>query len=244
MYLNITDDEQIRKEYELFAGGDDIKISINAKKHGKSFLPDPDGKIVLWAKFRKMTVENYWFIEKLMKFEVERDKHVEVEYDMEEGKRQILRFQLTGWNLPLELRFDENDYLTEDCLKEVLHLPAPLVGVFVDKFIDTYTVSYDEQTEIDKQCASLFARNSRGVENACEAVTLFCVLGNMWEKFGINRFQLKNLPYKEYVMMRMVLSREIDKQRAEVASRKRKGATKIAGAGGKVRPSKGVTVEG
>jgi len=241
MYLSTMDD--IRKEYELIVGRDQVTIRMNAKRYGKFYLPDDEGDIELWAKFQVMTVDRFWVIEKLTLREVEHDRVVESDYDSEEVRRQIVRYQLVDWNVGIPLEHDEEEKLTEACWRAVLRLPAPLVGAFVDHYIDSYMIKKQEEKVIDRQCATLFAKNSRGVENPCEAIALFCVLGNMWEKFGINRFQLKDLSYREYVMLRMVLNREIEKQKAQMAASRRQSRTRIAGRDGKTRPSRGVVVE-
>ena len=72
-------------------------------------------------------------------------------------------------------------------------------------------------------------------------VSLFCNLGNFWEKFGIDRFNIKKLPYREYVMLKIMISKENSATAARnaAASSKKTGNVSI---GGKVQKSRGVVI--
>ena len=120
-------------------------------------------------------------------------------------------------------------------------LPAPLLEAILEKYEDTVHLSDEEEATINKQASILFAKNSQGVENACEAVSLFCNLGNFWEKFGIDRFNIKKLPYREYVMLKIMISKENSATAARnaAASSKKTGNVSI---GGKVQKSRGVVI--
>jgi hypothetical protein len=245
MYLNTTPENQIKKEYEVLFKSGEIRVNLRAKKHGKSFIPDSEGDVELWAIFKPMGVEDYWVVERSVKTPTERDGVRDVDYDTEEMERKILKNHLKKWSLDIPLQFDEEkDQLTDECLRVVLSQPAPLIGSFVEEYHNSFRITNEEKQQIDKQCAVLFSKNSRGVDAACDAVTLFCVLGNMWEKFGLNRFDLKKLSYKEYAQLRMVLSHEIEKQRRENNTNKKQGSAMVAGAGGRTRPSRGIVVQG
>ena len=227
MYLNTTLKE-IEEEYKIIAEEEDITINISAKKF-HNILKDTIGQV--WFKFKTMTVEDFWFIDKYAKS------------DSEEFKKLILKYQVLDCNLDIKLEFT-NNILTDESWEKLLELPAPLIDAFVEKYQETYLIDDDEAKKIERQSAILFSPNSRGVDDACEAITLFCVLGNFWEKFGINRFDLKKLSYKEYVQLRAVLSREIDRTKAQQNRQKNKAKTRIAGPGGRTRPSQGITIEG
>lgn len=224
MFLNTTT-EEIKEEYKLIAGDEEIKIEIPASKFFR-IVKDTNG--MLWFKFKIMTVENYWFIEKYAK------------EDSEEFKKLILKYQIIDCNLDIDLEF-ENEILTDKSWKELLNLPAPLLSEFVNKYQDSYLMDREEEIKLERQTAILFSPNTGGVENACETIKLYCVLGNFWEKFGINRFDLKKLSYKEYIGLRMVLNNQIDRTKATQKQHK-KPQTMIAGMGGRTRPSRGIQI--
>jgi len=88
----------------------------------------------------------------------------------------------------------------------------------------------------------LFGRNSRGVVDACEAISAFCTLGNFWEKFGIGKgVPIHEMPYKEYVMLKMVINKE--NEASKIQNAPRKPLTRIAGPSGRPRASRGIVVE-
>ena len=71
-------------------------------------------------------------------------------------------------------------------------------------------------------------------------VTLFCTLGNFWEKFGLNRFDLKKLPYKEFLMLRVMMQKEGEAMKRNQPQHNKGSNTRIAGPGGRTRPSRGI----
>ena len=96
---------------------------------------------------------------------------------------------------------------------------------------------------ITRQSINLFSKHSHGVKDACEAVGLFCTLGNYWEKFGINRDMLPKMPQKEYLMLKMMVGNEGEAMRRNNASAHSKPSpNRVAGAGGRTRASRGVVV--
>lgn len=229
-FSNTTVDD-IKKEYRVLAMNKTIGIEILCSKHGKYLLPDKDGNKIVSVEFKNMTVDNYWFIDKISN------------KDYEYFKKYVFKFCLIRWNLDEILEID-NEILTDDCLNRIMKLPAPLMNAIFEKYQESYIINDEEEQEITRQSAILFSKNTSGVSDACEGITLFCVLGNFWEKFGINRFDIKNLSYKEYVMLRMILNNEVDKTKATRRREEKKAKTMIAGPGGKTRPSRGITVEG
>lgn len=234
-YLNIMDNKY-RDEYEMIVGNNFHVISLSCRKHGKYYLPDIFGNFKIWFKFREMTVENYWMIDKITRIDNENT-------DYEEFVKLFLKFQLVEWNLNIKLEFDNNGWLTDKCFKDVLALPFPLIETFINKYQETFIIDKEYEKIIDRQCGVLFSKNSRGVENACNAISLYCIMSNMWEKFGLNRFDLKNLSYREYHELRLILSKESDKHRAERSADDRRKRTNIVGKGGKSRASRGITIE-
>lgn len=243
---NVIDDyEKYRREYDMLISPDTLKIEIGCFISNGFLMPDRNGEIKHWAKFRKMDMEHHQLINKFSKREVYQtmngvERPIISDIDMEELDIHVLRFMLIDWSL-CELYFDDNGYLTEESLKQVLQHPAPVIGTFINKYYSTYIITSEDEKIIERQSSILFAKNSRGVDNACDAITLFCMLGNMWEKFGLNYHDLKKMPYKEYVMLRMVLGEEIKRHKIETS--KTGSNTRIAGSGGRTRPSRGHVIE-
>jgi len=152
-------------------------------------------------------------------------------------KRNLLSWTL---DIPIER---EDGWMTAECYERVKNVPAPLMEAFLDEFESSATVSRKEEEKITRQSIVLFGRNSRGVADACEAVSMFCTLGNFWEKFGIGkRVSITDMPFREYMMLKMMVGKE--NEAIKPTTSPRKPLTKIAGAGGRPRASQGIVMEG
>jgi hypothetical protein len=246
--LNSTAEHEERMaDYQLLTSPEIVRVAVdipNSSAWETLFLGSwPKGqKRVVWAEFKTMTMGDEWMIERLTRGMHEVNGKQEPTHDYEERKRLVYRFMLRNWNLNIKLEHEQSSgWLTESCWHEVMRQPGPILENLASAYQNAVYVSREEEETIIKQCGMLFAKGGRGVKHACEAVSLFCTLGNFWEKFGINRFDLARLPYKEFLMLQMVLSNEIEKQKAQAHAHK-KSPTRIAGPGGKTRPSRGVVV--
>jgi len=239
----VEEDVNRNADYKVVATPAFVRVDLRARPFGESYTPDVNGDFTVWAEFGNMLMSDEWMMEQFTKRMAKDERGEEkVMYDYEERKLLAYRFLLKKWNLNIELEHESGTgWLTEECWKKVISQPAPLLGDIMEKYQETMYMTPEEEAEITKQCAILFSPHSKGVTNGCQAITLYCTLGNFWEKFGINRFDLAKLPYKEYIQLRMVLSRDMDSQRRKHSA---KGSpTRVSGPGGKTRPSRGITVD-
>ena len=93
--------------------------------------------------------------------------------------------------------------------------------------------------KIDRQCAVLFSDSSNGVTEASRAVSLYCTLSNFWDKFGLNKFDLEKLSYKDFCYLRFVVGKESESTKRRLNKGRNKSNGRIS-MGGKVRPSRGI----
>lgn len=243
----IEDMEKYRKEYNLLTKPDKVLIKVPCSESNGILMPDVYGDILHWAEFRRMDIQHHQLINKFVNREVYQivngvERLIHSDTDMEEFDIHLLRMMLIKWSL-CDLEKDDSGYLTEDSVNKILRHPAPLIGAFINRYYHTYIVTKEEEKHIERQSVSLFAPKSRGVDNACEAISLFCMLGNMWEKFGLNYHDLKTMPYRDYVMLRIVLGKEIERHRMESQRQKNSNNTRVAGQGGRTRASRGQVIE-
>ena len=119
----------------------------------------------------------------------------------------------------------------EVCYGRVSLISAPLMEAFLSGFDRSTEITDEEERRIQRQCSILFSKNSRGVSDPCEAVSLFCSMENFWEKFGVGRgVPIHEMPFKEYIMLKMVIGKESEAMKH--SSSPKKPLTRIAGAGG------------
>ena len=230
---------------------DPNRVTVKVKtSHSRGFcLPDPEGKEEETAVFATMTFGDNYVIDKVTSYDVEigermgsGSKVYAKTTDINEFKRLLVKRSLLSWSLDIPIERDPSGWMTPACYARVSSVPAPLLEAFVRKFEESVDVSEEEEQQISRQCALLFSKNGHGVTDACEAVSLFCTLGNFSEKFGINREELPRMSYKEFLLLKIMIGKEGDAQRVSAPRPGGAGTSKVVGAGGRSHPSRGVSI--
>jgi len=211
-------------------------------------LPDEKGDEEQFAVFSTMTFGDNYAIERATTYEVEIGSqlgsgkvitaHV---LDTNEYNRLTVKRNLLEWSLDIPIVRDRTGWMTPDCYARVARIPAPLLAAFVGGFEESVAISEEDEEQISRQCAVLFSKSGSGVADACEAVSRFCTLGNFSEKFGIDREALPRMPYREFLMLKIMIGKESDALRVQRAPSSR-GTSGVVGQGGKVRQSRGVKI--
>jgi len=215
-----------------------VPVRVRVRWEGPLCLPHSEGECEEKAVFSTMTFGDHILIEQACRHETEReDGKTQFEVDFNEVRRLMLKRTLLGWTLDVPVE-RENGWLTPDCYARVGKVPAPLVEAFLDGFWARCDVSKDEEEQIARQASVLFGKHSRGVSDACEAVRLYCTMSSQWEKFGIKEDELAGMPYRKFVMLRLMVGHENEAVRRQTRQ-KNAPVTKIAGRGGRTRPSRG-----
>lgn len=228
--INLETEKEIQKEWSILSQGDFVTIKISADKFA-DILKQKTGEIKVV--FKKMTCGEYW--------EIEKQSESKDDVDMQEMRKLLLKHRLYSWNLAVPLEFNEEHHLTEDCFKRITFLPAKILSFILDKYEESFSITKKEKEQVDKQSSILFSKDSKGVDEPCEAISLYCVLSNFWERFGLNRFDIKNLSYKEYMLLRMMSGKDNEAKEREFKSheKKNKPVTNVFGPGGRTSPSRG-----
>ena len=221
---------------------DRVRVEVPVRVEQGLLLPDAKGERIERALFRAMTFGDNLVLERATTYEVpvaEGRKDVRHELDINEFRRLLLKRNLLEWTLPVPIE-REDGWMTEGCYAQVGNVFGPLVDAFMDEFEKSIEITKDEEKRISRQAAILFSKDSKGVAEACEAVSLFCTLGNYWEKFGIDRGTLPDLPYREYLLLKIMIGKEGESARRASKSGGHAGSgTRIVGPGGRIRPSRG-----
>ena len=244
--LNSTVEQAARDVVAGIEEPDRVRVKVKVSWRGLICLPDKNGEFEEEAVFVAMTVGDHLALDKASSYDVEIGDNVKTRRttiratDLNEYKRLLVKRNLLAWTLDIPVE-RVGGWMTPECYERVSRVPAPLLEAFVDGFESSVEVTEAEERKINRQCAVLFGRDSRGVSDACEAVSLFCTLGNFWEKFGLDKEKLPRMPYKEYLLLKMMMGNEGESMR-RTHSAKGPAVTKIAGAGGRTRPSRGISM--
>ena len=242
MYSNTTDSlDEIQREFSLLFTPEFVTVRVKVQWLNDILcVPSVSGEEVVEAEFTPMTCGIYWEIEKESEYIVEYQKSEIPENDRQTMRTLYLQRGLKKWSLPVPLEFNDIGHLTEECMARVTSLPAPLITAILAKYEETMYIDSEEEVEISKQAARLFRKNSQGVENACEAVSLYCTLGNFWDKFGLNRFQLREIPYRDFMRLRLMVSKEHKAHATEPRGSQGTGSNTRVSTGGRTRPSRAI----
>ena len=224
---------------------DRVRVRVKVSWMEGICVPDSEGQAEEEAVFSALTYGDNWAIERAVTKDVEIDggRAVIGVADLNEYRRLLVKRSLLSWTLDIPIERDSSGWMRSECYNRVSRIPAPLMEAFVGGLEESVEITDDEERKISRQCASLFSSHGRGVMDPCEAVSMFCTLGNYWEKFGLDKEKLPKIPYRDYLLLKMMISKEGEATR--VASRPRaQSTTKIAGAGGRTRPSRGISMPG
>jgi hypothetical protein len=241
--MNITAEDTARNEWEALMQPDQVKVKVNVSWASGICLPDDKAEDEEEAIFSTLTFGDNLVIEKAVSCEikVEGKKYPVKAIDLHEFRRLVVKKNLLSWSLDIPIE-RQNGWMTTECYEKVGSVPAPLMEAFLDKYEASIQVTEAEQKLMERQSAVLFGKQGKGVADACEAVSLFCTLGNFAEKFGIDRFQLPELPMREYTLLKMMIGNEGDATRRNNPVGKPKSNTRIATGGGRIRPSRGINM--
>lgn len=186
-------------------------ISFNCKLIQNILFPDDDGDIEVIAEFEKLTFEKFSEIE---------NKINKNEYTLNEVKKYYLN-NLKSINIT--------------SIENVLTLPYKVINKLVELYMETSDISDEEETTLNKQASIVFSGGT--ATNACSGIRLYCLLTSFYEKFGLTLEEIKKLPYKEFITLKMLITKEgeIKDQKGSRKSHSSKAGdyTKIKG----VKPS-------
>jgi hypothetical protein len=236
--MSLTAEEIARRETELMENPNEVPVRVRVHRYQGLCIPHPEGEEEEKAVFSIMTFGDHLLIEQACRHEVEReDGKTQFEVDFNEVRRLTLKRNLLSWSLDVPIE-RKRGWMTPESYERVGKVSAPLVEAFLEGFWDKSIIDEKEENVIGRQAAVLFGKNSRGVSDACEAIRLYCTMGSQWEKFGIKEDELNDMPYRKYLMLRLMTSHESEAMRRQAQPRNQ-SQTKIAGRGGRTRPSRG-----
>lgn len=248
--MSSTAEQIARKQCAELYDPDHVTVRVRTSWRCGCCLPDEDGDGEETAVFATMLFGDNYAIDRATSYEVEvgeklngGGKVMARVTDINEYKRLLVKRNLLSWTLDIPIVRDQAGWMTPASYARVSNVPAPLLEAFVRKFEESVEVSDEEEEQISRQSAMLFSKSGHGVTDACEAVSKFCTLGNFSEKFGVNRELLPRMPYKEFLLLKIMIAKESDALRVQQGPRGGGGASsKVVGQGGRPRASRGVKI--
>ena len=234
---NFEAEEIARREAILLENPDAVFVKVPVVWVDGSCLPARESEEYVEARFKVLTFGDSLVIEDASRRKEMVDGREKIHVDYNEMRRLSIKRCLESWSLDVVIE-RENGWLTPACYEQVGKIPAPLMEAMLDQFWKRAEITAEEETIISRQAGVLFGPSGRGVTDACEAVRLYCTLGSFSEKFSLTRDEVLNLALREYMMLKMMVGHENEAMRRN-SKRNAPSGTKIAGPGGRTRPSSG-----
>lgn len=135
-------------------------------------------------------------------------------YDYFEMKMIFLRSMFRSWSFQEEMTFDEEGKLDDNSFQKLLHLHPAILRELTGQLFD-YTLTEEDEIQIAQQSHFLFAKHT-SVMNPHRMISLYCTLAEMWDKFGLNYFDLMKLPLYEKNALKKILSFENQIRSSEI----------------------------
>ena len=194
------------------------------------------GKDKIEASFKTPSLSDFQSIEKMAKGEAESDPDV--------FRKWAFRRCLVDWSLDVPVE-RAGDWLSGACFKRILGLHAAIIDFLAINFErKCFYLSKDEEETLVKQSAMLFSPNGRGVSDACEGITMFCNLGNMWDKFGFTDSSMGDMKFVDYMRLKFIMAKEGEFSKTTGRISQASHPTMISGANGRTVPSRARPVQG
>lgn len=180
-----------------------------------------EGSEEVWFQFRRMTHRDFLRLENECITEVigvnERDK-IYV-YDALKLKTYILRHMVVGWCFDKPLSFDQHGLLTDESYLDLLKVHPRILRAIVGLYDYRLDLSDEEAGQLERDCYVIFGKGS-SVSNTNPYLSLYLELSSFWDKFGLNYYDLLNLPHEMYEGLRKVMSEENKNLQTKTASNK------------------------
>ena len=130
-------------------------------------------------------------------------------YNYNKLKKFMLGRMLCATSLDWVLiEYGNDGILTEDSLQSVMSIHPRILRVLMDKIdILPNPMDKEDERELERQCSILFGKGE-GVTNPHQYITMYCNLSAFWEKFGMNYFDILNLPQDVFSALKKVMMLE------------------------------------
>lgn len=166
--------------------------------------PTPNTKEI-WFEFYEITLVQWKHLEQDCLSVVKINEHEQsFFYNFKKIKIFCLKHLLKDTNYPVEIVRDGEE-LTDESLENVLKIHPRIWREIFNKFsIFNDEKSPEEEKRIAKECSLIFGAG-KTVNNPHPDIILYCDMIAFWDKFGLNYFDIQNLPKGLfYTLKRMI----------------------------------------
>lgn len=160
----------------------------------------------VWFEFRQMLYRDFLLFNETTVVSVTGHNEMDIVhvYNDIKVKEFLIRHLLVDWCFePLEYN---RDGVLEDCsYLSVTKLHPRILHSLLNQYSYGLKLTAEEDAKLNRECYQIFDRGS-SVGNANVYLSLYLELCSFWEKFGLNYFDIMELPTNVYEGIRKVLS--------------------------------------
>jgi len=171
--------------------------------------------------FKKLTNDIWNFIEsKIIEFENDPLMRTEIPmYNFMKLKLYTLKYLLKEWNLNIPLNRENDGGLNSKTFDRVLSIHPYILRHVLSQIEKYLFINEEDNYTIVKQCNAFFStkRNAK-VNNPHEAILNYQKLNVFWSEFGLNHFDLQNMPHDLFLQLSTVVREKINVNNREMAS--------------------------
>ena len=169
--------------------------------------PTPNTKEI-WFEFYDITLVQWKYVEQnCVKIVKINENEQSFFYNFKDIKMFCLKHLLKDTNYPIKIE-RVHDELTDETLEQVLSIhPRILREIFYKFSIFDGEKSPEEEKRISKECALIFGAG-KAVNNPHQDIILYCDLVAFWDKFGLNYFDVQNLPKNVFYTLKKMIDNE------------------------------------
>lgn len=135
------------------------------------------------------------------------EKDIIAVYNTKKLKNFIMKYMIKDWSFDYQLKRNFDGSLEQETLNYIYGLHPRILRVLLDKYTCKQGFTQQQQGKIQKQCYLLFDKGS-SVSNPHWSISLYCDLTSFWQKFGLNYYDIQQLPENIYDGLRKVMSSE------------------------------------
>ena len=197
-------DKVINNESEY--GNDKVVVKVNVSPYQGFYLPDNQGKESIVSVWNKMTIEDSMVIEK-MSFQFKTIGQVDASGIDYIAYRSIL-FRRNLCAIEDFWPERKNGWIVEKDWNRIKTFNAMILNSMLSDYEMTTIMSEEDEKLIDRQSVTLFGSENGRVANPHPAVSMYCLLSGIWEKFGLDITKIKQMRQEDYSKIRAVMAKE------------------------------------
>jgi len=107
----------------------------------------------------------------------------------------------------------QNGWMTKKDWDVFKTFPAPVLNYALSLYEDSFSMSEEEHKKLERETALLFGSKAGKVLDPSPGISMTFTLESLWDKFGLTKQDVENMPLKEYSKIKLILTKEAEKMR-------------------------------